>query len=131
MKKTHAEVKRLLDVWPAMTTALDRVALIILESESEAILRQIVERDFDATYDYAGCLNFLFWESVRRIPSCVAEFAFSPESEGASVSELMDDARKEFDVIKTLPRTRNLAGLWQARINQGVHVDEGAVWLAA
>jgi len=112
-------------------TVLDKVALIVLESGSDLMLRQIAEREYDADYDYAGCLEHCIAESLRRIPKHVARFATCPESGGASAAKLMDDARNEWEELKTHLRTHHIAALWQSRIEQGAHLYIRAVKLTA
>jgi len=129
--QAQAEAKRLLDAWPCMSSVLDRVALIVLESETDMQLRRIVEREYDADYDYSGCLSYFFSEAMRRIPGHVATFAASSESEGASVDDLLADARSEFEQIKTQLGVRHIAGLWQSRIEQAAHLYLRAVKLTA
>jgi len=129
--QAQAEAKRLLDAWPCVTSVLDKVAVVILESETDLYLRQIIERKFDPHYDYAGCLNYFSTEAMGRIPRCVAEYSLSPESHFASVAELMLEARKQFHEIKTQVSTWKVAGQWNARLHQGAELNLEAEGLTA
>lgn len=117
--QTKVTAEKMLSEWPLPTTNLDKVSFISITTIDYSLERYLIEglpvwnRDVVAA-DWTKMFNDLLDEANKEITETAAFRAVATDK---PIEEVMIAAAEKIEMIKSKPKTKNLAEKWSAKMN--------------